>query len=241
MARLVGPAPLEMAARALHWRLGAGARSVAAAPGARRAAGVRTDPRLLPRQAARHDRRQRVRAARTFDVTVDGIYFGQSTTDAHGAFSSSLILRRPRRPVSRRPSTTSTRRDGTSSARRRVHRDPRGRRRFLSTRGNPHTLRAPFEVWGFSLAGSARGDLPALRGASRAGRPTGLGTAAGQCGYLRTSARTGVPVLAVRRHLDVPDRHERAVLARIRGARSAGSGCGSAEPAGESPTTRCGP
>ncbi len=129
--------------------------------------------------ATSSDRRSRSPAAgsrpsRSFDVAVDGIDFGQSTTNIAGAFSSSLLpggLGAGLAEYVHHLDAT----DGTLSADARFTVTRAAGARFLSTRGNPHTLRAPFEVWGFSLGGSAPVDLSALRGAVRAGPAAATG------------------------------------------------------------------
>ena len=61
--------------------------------------------------------------------------------------------------------------------------------RFLASRGNPRTLKAPFQVWGFSPSGVV---LPlylhyvAPNGKQKTS--VKLGSAGGQCGYLLTRA-----------------------------------------------------
>jgi hypothetical protein len=131
--------------------------------------------------------------ARTFDVAIDGIDFGQSTTNAAGAFSSSLIpggLGAGLAQYVHHLDAT----DGTTSAATRFTVSRRAGARFLSASGNPHTLRAPFEVWGFSLAGGRRSIyLHYVAPSGRARRSYGLGTTAGQCGYLRTRTRRVFP------------------------------------------------
>ena len=131
--------------------------------------------------------------SRRFDVAVDGIDFGQSTTNVAGAFSSSLIpggLGAGLAEYVHHLDAT----DGTLSADARFTVTRAAGARFLSTSGNPHTLRAPFEVWGFSLAGARRAIyLHYVAPSGRPGRSYGLGTAAGQCGYLRTRARRVFP------------------------------------------------
>ncbi len=131
--------------------------------------------------------------SRSFDVAVDGIDFGQSTTNIAGAFSSSLIpggLGAGLAEYVHHLDAT----DGTLSADARFTVTRAAGARFLSTRGNPHTLRAPFEVWGFSLGGARRSIyLHYVAPSGRPGRSYRLGTAAGQCGYLRTRARRVFP------------------------------------------------
>ncbi len=131
--------------------------------------------------------------SRTFDVAVDGIDFGQSTTNVAGAFSSSLIPGGLGAGLAESVHDLDAT-DGTMSADARFTVTRAAGARFLSTRGNPHTLRAPFEVWGFSLGGTRRSIyVHYVAPSGRAGRSYGLGTAAGQCGYLRTRARRVFP------------------------------------------------
>ncbi len=132
-------------------------------------------------------------ASRRFDVAVDGIDFGQSTTNVAGAFSSSLIPGGLGAGLAEYVHDLDAT-DGTLSADARFTVTRAAGARFLSTSGNPHTLRAPFEVWGFSLAGTRRPIyLHYVAPSGRPGRSYGLGTAAGQCGYLRTRARRVFP------------------------------------------------
>jgi hypothetical protein len=172
--------------------LTAGALPVSAAPGAAGAA-IRTD-----RGCYRVGQKVKIAgsgfaSSRRFDVAVDGIDFGESTTNVAGAFSSSLVpggLGAGLAEYVHHLNAT----DGTLSADARFTVTRAAGARFLSTSGNPHTLRAPFEVWGFSLAGTRRSIyLHYVAPSGRPGRSYGLGTAAGQCGYLRTRARRVFP------------------------------------------------
>ncbi len=130
---------------------------------------------------------------RTFDVAVDGIDFGQSTTNMSGAFSSSLIPGGLGAGLAEYVHTLDAT-DGTISAGARFTVTRGAGARFLARGGNPHTLRAPFEVWGFSLTGARRAVyVHYVSPSRRVGRGFALGTAAGQCGYLRTRARRVLP------------------------------------------------
>ncbi len=130
---------------------------------------------------------------RTFDVSVDGIDFGQSTTNASGAFSSSLIpggLGAGLAQYVHHLDAT----DGTTSAGATFTVTRRAGARFLAATGNPHTLRAPFQVWGFALDGRRKPVyVHYVAPSGRAARSYALGTAGGQCGYLRTKARRVFP------------------------------------------------
>jgi hypothetical protein len=129
----------------------------------------------------------------TFDVSVDGIDFGQSTTNASGAFSSSLIpggLGAGLAQYVHHLDAT----DGTTSAGTTFTVTRRAGARFLAATGNPHTLRAPFQVWGFALDGRRkRVYVHYVSPSGRAARSYVLGTSGGQCGYVRTKVRRVFP------------------------------------------------
>jgi hypothetical protein len=131
--------------------------------------------------------------ARRYDVTVDGIDFGQSTTNAVGAFSSSLIpggLGAGQAQGVHHLDAT----DGTGRADASFTVTRTAGARFLASSGNPHTLRAPFEVWGFSLNGKRRAlYLHYVDSGGHVKRTVSLGHAGGQCGYLRTVPRAVFP------------------------------------------------
>lgn len=131
--------------------------------------------------------------SRAFDVSVDGIDFGQSTTTASGAFASSIIpggLGAGLAQFVHRLDAT----DGTTDAHTTFTVTRRAGARFLAATGNPHTLRAPFEVWGFALDGRRKAVYVHYVAPSGRARTTStLGTVGGQCGYLRTKARRVFP------------------------------------------------
>ena len=130
---------------------------------------------------------------RQFIVTIDWVYFGRSTTDGAGTFVSTL---RPgglgagvAQHVDHLVAT-----DGSTSAAAAFTITRTAGARFLASSGNPRTLRAPFEAWGFALDGHARSVY--LHYVSPAGRPRTtvlLGTASGQCGHLMTAPRRVFP------------------------------------------------
>src|SRR5207248_1324784 len=77
--------------------------------------------------------------------------------------------------------------DGTQSADTTFTLTRPAQARFLAKRGNPNTLRAPFQVWGFALDGRVRAVYVHYVSPSGAMRQTvKLGKTGGQCGYLRT-------------------------------------------------------
>lgn len=132
-------------------------------------------------------------AARTYAVTIDGVYFGMSGTDAHGAFSVKFgpggLPAGSAQGVDKLDATDGTVSAGTTFT---VTR-PAGAR-FLAARGNPFTLRAPFEVWGFSMTGARQPVyLHYVSPAGAARLTVSLGHTGGECGYLRTSARRVFP------------------------------------------------
>jgi hypothetical protein len=131
--------------------------------------------------------------SRAFVVTIDGVYFGESTTSTSGVFSSTL---RPgglgsgvAQSVDQLEAT-----DGNAVADSRFTVTRPTGARFISSGGSPDTLRAPFEVWGFSMTGAR---LPVyLHYVTPLGgvlRTVSLGHTGGQCGYLRTAPRKVFP------------------------------------------------
>jgi hypothetical protein len=64
----------------------------------------------------------------------------------------------------------------------------------VASSGNPHTLRAPFEVWGFAPDGSRRTVYLHYVSPSGHHRTTvTIGHTGGQCGYLLTRGRRVFP------------------------------------------------
>jgi hypothetical protein len=147
-------------------------------------------------------------ANRPFTVTIDGVYFGRSTTDGSGAFSTSL---RPGGLGADQPQLIEhlAASDGTTTAESTftVTRTPGAR--FLATRGNPRTLKSRFQVWGFSRNGARRPVyIHYVTSSGHSRKTVTLGTTGGQCGYLETktlrvfpfSARGGSWTLQVDTH-----------------------------------------
>jgi hypothetical protein len=160
---------------------------------------------------------------RTFDVAIDGVDFGQSRTDAAGAFSSSLIPGGLGAGIAQHVDHLDAT-DGTTSARAAFTVTRSVGARFLAATGNPNTLRAPFEAWGFALDGKRKRLYVHWVAPSGRARATAiLGRTAGQCGYLRTRARRVFPfspsrgtwTLQVDAHARFA-RHAAGALARIR-------------------------
>jgi hypothetical protein len=131
--------------------------------------------------------------SRQYDVAIDGVDFGQSKTDTAGSFSATLgpggLPAGQAQHVEHLNVT-----DGIISADSRFTLTRSAGARFLATSGNPHTLRAPFEIWGFSLDGTRRNVyLHYVSPAGAARRAIALGQSTGQCGYLRTGERRFFP------------------------------------------------
>lgn len=124
---------------------------------------------------------------RAYDVAIDGVDFGQDTTDASGSFHTHLIPGGLGAGVVQSVDRLDVT-DGTSDARAVFTVSRSAGARFEATRGDPRTLRAPFQVWGFNLQG-APGEAIYLHYVSPAGQARDtvhLGRAGGQCGYLVT-------------------------------------------------------
>lgn len=124
---------------------------------------------------------------RTFDVAIDGVDFGRAESDSTGAFGQSGLVPGglPANIVQHVDHLNAT--DGTQSADTTFTVTRPAGARVLATRGNPDTLRAPFQVWGFALDGRARSVYVHYVSPSGSARQTvKLGMAGGQCGYLRT-------------------------------------------------------
>jgi hypothetical protein len=131
--------------------------------------------------------------SRTYLVTLDDVIFGGGSTNASGAFSASF---RPgglganyAQLVDAVEAT-----DGGSTAGATFTLTRRTGARFLAARGNPRTLKAPFELWDFSGTGSPLPVYLHYVSPSGAVRQTvSLGHTGGQCGYLKTKPRRVFP------------------------------------------------
>lgn len=126
---------------------------------------------------------------RSYVVSIDGVYFGRARTDSAGAISPGTSLRPGGLPagvaqaVDRLEAS-----DGSRSARTTFTLTRRAGARFLASSGTAGSLRAPVEVWGFSLSGARRSVYLHYVEPSGGDRMTvALGRTHGQCGYLRTS------------------------------------------------------
>ncbi len=126
-------------------------------------------------------------------VTLDDVYFGGSGTSSTGAFSVTFgpggLYANYAQLVDRLQVT-----DGTATATTSFTITRPAGARFLATRGNPRTLMAPFEVWGFSPRGARLPLYMHYVGPGGASKTTvALGKTGGQCGYLKTKPRRVFP------------------------------------------------
>lgn len=123
-----------------------------------------------------------------YDVALDGVDFGQSTTDASGGFRTSfqpgglaagqaqMVERVDASDGASDPSTTFTLTRPTGAL-------------FGAGKGSSAGRRVPFQVWDF---GRAHVYLHYVH-AGAVARTVALGTTTGQCGYLRTAPRPLFP------------------------------------------------
>lgn len=121
---------------------------------------------------------------RSYDVAIDGVDFGQDTTDSAGAFHTHLIPGGLGAGVVQSVDRLDVT-DGSSDAQATFTVTRSAGARFEASRGNPRTLRAPFQVWGFSPAGAPRTAYVHYISPQGQLRTTvRLGRTGGQCGYL---------------------------------------------------------
>ncbi len=137
--------------------------------------------------------------SRTYVLSVDGVYFGQGTTDSHGALLPPPILPGGLPAGSAQSVDQVQASDGTNTATASFTLTRPAGVRFLQTSGSGTSLRAPIEVWGYSLGGTKRGVYLHYVGPTGHRRTTvALGHTGGQCGYLRTSPRKIFPFTPTR-------------------------------------------
>ncbi len=127
---------------------------------------------------------------RAFTVTIDGVSFGQSTTDASGGFSSTLVPGGLGAGVAQHVDHLVAS-DGSQKAGASFTLTRTTGARFLASSGNPNTLRAPFEMWDFGTGHAVYLHYVAPSGHLR--KTVRLGSAGGQCGYLKTRKRRVFP------------------------------------------------
>lgn len=128
-----------------------------------------------------------------YDVAIDGVDLGQNTTDAIGAFSTSLIPGGLGAGVIEHVYHLDAT-DGTASAAAGFTVTRRTGGRFLASSGSPRSLRAPFEVWDFARSNrSTPVYLHYVTPQGRVRRTVLLGHTGGQCGFLKTARRKVFP------------------------------------------------
>jgi hypothetical protein len=134
-------------------------------------------------------------ASRTFVVSIDGVYFGSSSTDASGSFSAGSLLPGGLLAGIAQAVDTLQASDGTMIASTKFTLTRPAGGRIQATSGNPRTLRARFQIWGFALDGVPRAVyVHWVTPSGRLRRTDQLGTTGGQCGYLRTAKRRVFPL-----------------------------------------------
>ncbi len=132
-------------------------------------------------------------AARTFVVSIDGVFWGLSSTDDSGGFSSPLVPGGLGAGIPQAVDTLQAS-DGSAVATAQFTLTRRAGARFLRAVGNPRTLRSRFEAWGFALDGVPRPlFLHYVSPFGHVRRTVPLGSSGGQCGYLRTAPRRVFP------------------------------------------------
>jgi len=130
---------------------------------------------------------------RPYDVAIDGVDFGQATTGPGGAFTTRLLPGGLAAGVVQHVEHANAT-DGAVSANTRFTLTRPAGARFLAAGGNPNTLRAPFEVWGFASDGRRQtAYLHYVDSGGGVRMTVALGQTGGQCGYLLTGRRRVFP------------------------------------------------
>ncbi len=133
-------------------------------------------------------------ASRQFDIAIDGVDFGQSTTGPRGGFTASLVPGGLGAGIVQGVDTLDAT-DGTSSADATFTVTRPLGARFLAASGNPNTARSRFQVWGFGMDGVSRtAYLHYVAPNGRLAKTVKLGQTGGQCGYLLTRSIRVFPV-----------------------------------------------
>lgn len=130
---------------------------------------------------------------RLYDIAIGGVDFGQSRTDGTGGFRTTLIPGGLSAGIVQHVNYLNAT-DGTTGATTRFTLTRSTGARFLGTGGDPGTLRAPFQAWGFGLDGKSRPVyLHYVRPSGRGRSTSFLGRTGGQCGFLQTRSRQVFP------------------------------------------------
>ena len=134
-------------------------------------------------------------AAAPYDLSIDGVDFGQSLTNAQGGFTASVLpggLGAGQVQIADRLSAT----DGARRAGAAFTVTRRTGALFANGRGGSPERRVPFQVWDFAPTGPpVNVYLHYLSPSGTAVSTVDLGTTAGQCGALSTRARPLFPFL----------------------------------------------
>jgi len=126
-------------------------------------------------------------ANRTYDVAVDGVDFGQASTDASGGFSTQFVPGGLPAGRAQRVDQVDVS-DGSSEANASFTVTRPTGARFEAVRGDARRLKAPFQAWDFSPDGARRTLYVHYVSPSGQSRTTvTLGQTTGQCGYLLTA------------------------------------------------------
>ncbi len=123
---------------------------------------------------------------RRFDLTIDGVDFGQATTNALGGFAVAPGPGGLPAGVAEHVEHLEVT-DGTSTATTTFTLTRPAGARLLALSGRANSLKAPFEAWGFGVDGSRPPlYLHYVAPSGRVRTTVSLGRSGGQCGYLRT-------------------------------------------------------
>jgi hypothetical protein len=132
--------------------------------------------------------------SRTYVLSIEGVYFGQDRTNSRGALAAGPILPGGLPAGYAQAVDHVEASDGTRSASASFTLTRPPGARFLATSGSGASLKAPIEVWGFSLNGARRHVYLHYVAPSGSARSTvALGRTGGQCGYLDTPPRRVFP------------------------------------------------
>jgi hypothetical protein len=132
---------------------------------------------------------------RQYDVAIDGVDFGQGTTNASGGFTSPSLIPGGLAAGQVQHVAALNVTDGTHTAQGKftVTRTP-GARLLKPSGTTVKTLSGPFQVWGFALGNTHKSVyLHYVTPAGSARQTVKLGRISGQCGYLLTSSRRVFP------------------------------------------------
>jgi hypothetical protein len=132
-------------------------------------------------------------ATQLYDIAIGGVDFGQRATDAAGGFRTLLLPGGLGAGIVQHVNFLNAT-DGIVDASTKFTLTRRTGARFLGPGGDPATLRASFQAWGFAPDGEPHElYLHYVSPSRRAWTTTILGRTGGQCGYLQTKRRRVFP------------------------------------------------